>query len=288
MIRMYGLNIDLPEGWVDVTEYGFEAEDGPITKLVFAREPLLPFQVEPWLEELRAKVAAIGLRTLPIISFDNPSLPIRGFEAILERGGERGGTSFYVISYPEHAVVIQAKWEGAAEPLLRDLVRSVRYDSRTSAPTPLTPGIYCYAVCDLLFDSAIVFAPPWSFVFRSTDERGRLWCSVRPREAAFEPPDFSTRFDVPPNAVSGQIWYTHGRLTSVHVTPPDSAGLEFEQHRWVSTAGAEEGTTTEQLTWAEARTVVNTQLFRFWFAHQGDGREAASIWSALLLGARRD
>src|SRR5688572_9550739 len=126
MSSMYGVSIDLPAGWVDITEYRFEAKGSPIPKLLFTREELPPQDVDPWLEELRKKVGALDLHAQPIVSYEHPSLRVRGFDAVQEAGGERSGTSFIVLSFPEHALVVQPHWRDGAEPLIRDLVRSLR------------------------------------------------------------------------------------------------------------------------------------------------------------------
>lgn len=286
MSSMYGISVDLPAGWVDITEYAFEATGSPISKLLFTREELRPEEVDPWLEELREKVGALNLRAQPLVTYDHPSLRIRGFDAVSEAGGERAGTSFIVISFPDHAIVVQPHWLDGAEPLLRDLVRSFRTRSQQAPVAPLDPSKWGYAVYDLRFDSAIPFEQPWSFAFESADGRGRLWGTARPREAAFEPPLWNLRFEVDPSATMSESGHARRYVTSPHVLPPEATGAIFEEQRWVVTVSQPE--TSPQLTWAEARTLVNARPFRLWFAHEGDGEEATALWQALLLSAKRD
>ncbi len=287
MTSMYGISIDLPAGWVDITEYGFEAPSSPIPKLLFTRESLAGSEVDAWLEELREKVGALELRAQPVVTFDNPSLWIRGFDALLDKGGERAGTSFIVVSLPTHAIIVQPHWVDGAQPLVRNLVKSFRLRSPNARLASSSPSLFCYAVYELLFDSSIPFEQPWSFAFESEDGRCRLWCSGRPREPAFQAPHFRSLFDIDARASVSEPVHSESFIVSPHVLAPDATGPLFEEQRWVTTVSGIDGT-HQQLAWAEARTNVNARPFRFWFAAQGDSQTATTTWSALLNSAKRD
>jgi hypothetical protein len=282
---LYGLSIDLPPGWRDLTEYCFEAPDSLLTKLVFAWQALSPEQVEPWLQEIRDKIADLDLSAGPIVDYANPTLRIRGFDAVRDANGERDGTSFIVVSFPEHAVVIQPKWRDGGEPLVKDLVRSLRPRSAGAPLAPLDPTKRCYTALGLLFDTSIGFAEPYAFAFESADGRGRLWCSGRPREPAFEEPIWTARFDIglepslTPNVIRS------GRVVSQHVVAPELSGPIFEQASWTTTAVVD--AKNRALAWAEARTELDGQPFRIWLAYEGDEQEALAVWMSLLTSARR-
>jgi hypothetical protein len=287
MTSMYGLHIDLPAGWLDLTEYLFEAPNSLVTKLVFSREELLPQDVDAWLEEIRIGVGALGMEATPIRDYANPLLKLRGFDAIVDAGNERAGTNFIVVSFATYAVVIQPQWLDGGEPFVLDLLRSLRLRADAAPVAPLGPELFCYAVYGLLFDSSLHFGQPASFAFQSADERGRMWCTARPRGTAFEAPPWTSRFSLDPDTVLATPSDGAGRIVSPRSLPPELTGPAFEEKHWVITATEPSGV-SRQLTWCEAWTEVNAEPFRLWFAHEGDGAEAIATWSSVLTSARRD
>jgi len=170
-VSWYGLSLDLSDAWHDETNYGFEAAQGTIEKLVFEPSELQPPQVNPWLEEVRKRVdGAYGAKPSVVELYENPNFAALGVRILIK-------PQFLYdifVTLDDRVLGITAKCRTECDATVRSIVHSLSKPETAAAPAGGTAPQHRYRVKGLVFDSSQAFDLPNGFMLLEEGPVDRL------------------------------------------------------------------------------------------------------------------
>jgi hypothetical protein len=111
-----------------------------------------------------------------------------------------------------------------------------------------------------------------------------MWCERSDEPAAFETPEWSSRFGLEHDAVLSPVVEVDQTIVGL-ANPPFEAPV-FATHG--SRLTAHEGGSSRELSYAQSTTPIGNAYFSCTFAREGAHRESLALFHAMLSSARRD